>query len=103
MDETRKQPPRVAGRLSAESVDAGGERDSAGLVDGGLGSAQQVVPWIFTPQLGSFDERVEQGGDLGAALGFAAVVILAAQHDVPELALHVVVVQRDFRLEQEDG
>jgi hypothetical protein len=48
MDETRKQPPRVAGRLSAESVDAGGERDSAGLVDGGLGSAQQVGAWIFT-------------------------------------------------------
>ena len=54
-----------------------GERDHPGILERRARRAEQVRLRLDPAELRRFDETVEERGDLGAALGAGAVVILA--------------------------
>lgn len=73
------------------------------MLNGGECGALQVEPRVLSAQADPLNQRVEEGEHLGATQSLGAVVILAAQHQVAQLALHQVVVQGHPRVGEEDG
>src|SRR5262249_17730630 len=61
----------------------------------------QVLGGIDARELRGFQQRVEHRGDLGAATGLGAVMILAADDRTADSALGRVVVQRDAGIAEE--
>src|SRR5690606_149594 len=63
------------------------------MVDRGVGGAAQVLDLVLAADAGGLEQAVEERGDLGAALGARAVVVLAADDGSAERALDGVVVE----------
>src|SRR5213594_2434215 len=90
----------VAVRSGPEVV---GQADGLGVLERGASGGVEVQLRLDAGELGGFEQAVEQRGDLGAALGARAVMILPAQDHTPEPALGLVVVQRDARVVEEQS
>src|SRR5438034_7206984 len=77
------------------------EGDGARRLERDVRRLEKVGLRFHAAELRRLDEAVEERGDLGAALGARAVMILAADDETPEPALGGVVVQRDARVVEE--
>ena len=60
----------------------------------GAGGSDEVVGKVYTVELAGFQEREKDGSDVGAAAGFGAVVVFAADDGAAEGTLGGVVVKR---------
>jgi hypothetical protein len=62
---------------------------------------EQIRLRLDPAELRGLDEAIEQGGDLGAALGAGAIVILPSHDDPAEAPLGGVVIEGDPRVLEE--
>ena len=92
---TRASPRRPS---AGEGV---GEEGGARSREGRVRRGEQIGLRVHPTELARFQETVEERGDLGAALGARAVVILAADDHASERAFGGVVVQGNPRIAEE--
>jgi hypothetical protein len=71
--------------------------------DGGLDGRPEVGRRVLARELGALDERVENRGDLGAAFGLAAQMVLPADDRSADGSLRGVVAQGRVRFVDEAG
>src|SRR6266568_1837035 len=77
--------------------------DGLGVLERGAGGGVEVQLRLDAGELGGFEQAVEQGGDLGAALGARTVMVFTAQNHAAQAALGLVVVHRDARVVEEQS
>jgi len=73
------------------------------LARAAVGRATEVSAGVEAAQFGALYEAVEDGDDLGAALGLRAVVVFAAQSHGAQHSLGAVVVDVQVRVVDEGG
>src|SRR6266508_6583925 len=90
--------PAGRGSVRQERV---GEGNGAGIGERGAHRVEQVDLGLDPTELRGLDQAVEKGGDLGAALGAGAVMILSSDDQAAQATLGGVVVERDPRILEE--